>query len=871
MDLERLTRFFRLREGWLMVGLVALMLFSVTWSVQRADWAAGLRILSPVTLVGLLAGLVLCKIQGVPRALLHAVGAVTGAITTLWLTANLIENPYIPTIQDKTQTLLDKTMTWFGAVVAGDMSDDIWVFILALAVLCYALAYASVWFLFRSRWLWWALVPNGIALLVNLSYTSTPGLQIFFILYMISALLLMVRFNMLQHEERWDRERVNYSPNLRWSFLWVSSLFAGAVAVSMWYVPPQAVNSTLNAAWERVNGPWVELQLRFSRAFSGVNGGGNFGYSSFNSSFALGGSLNLGDSIALRVKSDRPLYWRAMTYDTWNGIGWQNTAEATLRRNSVSSKLSLDANQQLLSEDAYRQPVTLTITLVQPKGPVLLAPQRPVKAGLPTRLDVSWEDKTVTYRIPGDDPGATELELRPLLTHFAEARRLGMERSNSDGWMPEAGDTDHTRLILEELGKAGDIISEIAKLSDRGINVQYRLEENLTFVVQADGPFPQYEDITAIYSHDPLERGEQYTLVSEPSVAPAQVLREAGTDYPAWVNRYLQLPGSLPPRVGELARNIVAEAGATNAYDMAVALRDYLRANYKYNTKIPMPPPGVDRVDYFLFNGKEGYCEYFSSAMVVMLRVLNVPVREAVGYAPGEPDAASGEYVVRESSSHAWPEVYFPRYGWIEFEPTPSQAVISRPETDRPPGVQPSPSVPYDPIDVSERDPDPFNDPTPQAGGLTGGFAGFLDSNGPGAIGGGLALFGVVAFGFIWLLRRRARQRALAAGITTASGATYYERLLRLAWWAGLRPQPSATPFEFAEVVGQEVPTSRPYVRSIVRAYVHERFGRRKLSVVDQIQLERAWGEVRRGLLHRMSNARQVWTRLRTRARFRRP
>src|SRR4051812_39209236 len=165
--MERLTRIFRLQEGWLMVGLTALLLFSVTWSVQRADWAAGLRILSPVTLVGLLVGLILCKVHGVPRLLLHATGAVAGALTTLWFTANLIENPYLPSMADKTQTLLGKAATWFGAVASGDMSDDIWVFILALAVLSYLLAYASVWFLFRSRWLWWALVPNGVALLVN--------------------------------------------------------------------------------------------------------------------------------------------------------------------------------------------------------------------------------------------------------------------------------------------------------------------------------------------------------------------------------------------------------------------------------------------------------------------------------------------------------------------------------------------------------------------------------------------------------------------------------------------------------------------------------------------------------------------------------
>ena len=185
---------------------------------------------------------------------------------------------------------------------------------------------------------------------------------------MISALLLMVRFNMLLHEERWDRERVNYSPSLRWSFLWVGSLFAGIVAVSMWFVPPQAVNTTLNAAWERVNGPWVELQSRFSRAFSGVNGGGNFGYSSFNTTWALGGSLNLGDAIVLRVKSNVPLRWRVITQDQWSGFGWSQTNDANLQRAQCLFRAARSMPiSNSFPDDLARSPVTMTFTVVQPK------------------------------------------------------------------------------------------------------------------------------------------------------------------------------------------------------------------------------------------------------------------------------------------------------------------------------------------------------------------------------------------------------------------------------------------------------------------------------------------------------------------------
>lgn len=853
-----------------MVGLLALMLFSVTWSVQRAEWAEGLRILSLVTLSGLVTGLVLSKVRGVPRLLLHATGLTMGVLTVLWLTANLIESPDLPTIQDKTQELLGKMVTWFTAVATGDVSDDIWMFVLSIAGLSFLLAYSSAWFLFRSRWLWWALIPSGIALAVNLSYATTPGLNVFFVLYLITALLLMVRFNMLLHEERWDRERVNYSPSLRWSFLWVGSLFAGIVAVSMWFVPPQAVNTTLNAAWERVNGPWIELQSRFGRAFSGVNGGGNFGYSSFNTSWALGSSLNLGDAIVLRVKSPVPLRWRVITQDQWNGFGWGQTNDDSLRGRNVSSKLSLDANQPLFSSDLARRPMTMTFTVVQPKrndqGYNLFAPLRPVESNLATRLDVSWEERDVTVKVPGDDPNTAPLELRPLLGLLADVRRTAIQTPTAE---QPANDARLQQIAAHEDPEVNTLVSG---LGDRGINLTYELQGDRTFEVHARGLFPQYDDITAVYSQNPIERGAQYSLVAQVSTASEQGLRTAPTDYPDWVRqRYLQLPAHQPARIADLARQVVTEAGATNPYDKAKAIESYLRANYKYDTHVTRPPPGTDYVDYFLFENKTGFCEYYSTAMVVMLRTLGIASREATGFAPGEQDKNSGEYVVRESSSHAWPEVYFPEYGWIEFEPTPSQGVIYRPATDADPSASPTAGIALPDEALGQHPTDravtdgPDDTPTPVPGGLAA-FLG-LNGTGGGAVAGGGLLLLAGGVGLFWLVRRRQVERSLAAGIVTTSAAAYYERLLRFVWWIGLRPRASETPFEFADDVGQELPGSRTYVKSIAHAYVNERFGRRKLEVADQRQLDQAWSEVRRRVLRRMSSAGEMLGRLSGRSR----
>ena len=153
-------------------------------------------------------------------------------------------------------------------------------------------------------------------------------------------------------------------------------------------------------------------------------------------------------------------------------------------------------------------------------------------------------------------------------------------------------------------------------------------------------------------------------------------LRAAGGDYPEGIReRYLSLPRSVPERVHQLAQDIVE--GKASPYDKARAIEAYLRA-YPYDLEVPAPPEDRDVADYFLFDLKRGYCDYYATAMVVLARSSGLPARFVSGYSSGSYDAPNAQYVVRELNAHSWVEVYFPQIGWVEFEPTGSQPEIDR-------------------------------------------------------------------------------------------------------------------------------------------------------------------------------------------------
>ncbi|GBF75625.1 hypothetical protein PA598K_04044 [Paenibacillus sp. 598K] len=160
----------------------------------------------------------------------------------------------------------------------------------------------------------------------------------------------------------------------------------------------------------------------------------------------------------------------------------------------------------------------------------------------------------------------------------------------------------------------------------------------------------------------------------------------------------LQLPDGITERTIELAREVTASAGS-DPRAQAAALERYLQSRYRYTLADTARPPGdADFVDHFLFEQQAGYCVHFSSAMVVMLRTLDIPARWVKGFAAptqplgelssgpstelAEPTKMSGELAayryradVRQRDAHAWVEVYIAGSGWVAYDPTPSAGV----------------------------------------------------------------------------------------------------------------------------------------------------------------------------------------------------
>jgi transglutaminase-like putative cysteine protease len=132
--------------------------------------------------------------------------------------------------------------------------------------------------------------------------------------------------------------------------------------------------------------------------------------------------------------------------------------------------------------------------------------------------------------------------------------------------------------------------------------------------------------------------------------------------------RYLQLPDELPQRDRDLADRITARAH--NEYDAVMAVQSWLQANTRYALTVPREPPGVDAVDHFLFDTRRGFCEHIASAMAVLLRAEGIPTRIVTGYGPGERNPFTGYDDVRYSDAHAWVEVFYPRLGWLPYDPT---------------------------------------------------------------------------------------------------------------------------------------------------------------------------------------------------------
>lgn len=327
--------------------------------------------------------------------------------------------------------------------------------------------------------------------------------------------------------------------------------------------------------------------------------------------------------------------------------------------------------------------------------------------------------------------------------------------------------------------------------------------------------------VTAVRSRFVLNLGDQYSVASRISNADVESLRLAATTYPDWVSAtYLQLSDDLTPETLALAAELTA--GYDNPYDKATAVQNYLRENIAYNDQIAAPPANAEPIHYTLFESKEAYCTYYASAMALMLRSQGIPTRIVNGYGQGSFDEETNSYRVRASNAHTWVEVYFPDYGWIQFEPTASMPVVVRRESlnvaESPPAALEGPL-----LDTEAEEP-LFDGEDIERGSDVLGENSALDEN---AAPWWQRLFGwqtavallLLLTAFILIKTANTLNNHVESDIIRS-----YTRLETWSRWLGLHYHSANTPYERADKLTAEMPEGKDQIRSLTRQYVLRQF-----------------------------------------------
>ena len=335
------------------------------------------------------------------------------------------------------------------------------------------------------------------------------------------------------------------------------------------------------------------------------------------------------------------------------------------------------------------------------------------------------------------------------------------------------------------------------------------------------------EDLVGLEPATPMEKGDQYQTVGTVTAASIDRLLTSSTDYAPWMrDRYLQLLADLPPEVRALARQIAGEERIP--YKLATKVEDYLRTNYVYSLEVGTRSQREDAVKYFLFDAKRGYSDYFASSMVVLLRAMNVPARVAVGFAMevGERDPVTKEFKVTDQNSWVWPQVYFPGSGWVDFNPTPSRALI--PRIGNPDDLATPEANALDlgllPNDLLLEE--EFIEPSASLGEEAGGeLAGILAKAGTWLFVASLAVVSAFVVGrIVWT--------AMFRGLSDASQR--WAKVQTLAGWAGVTVRRDRTPFEEAALLNTALARPPIDLAPLAHAYVVERYGGRAMTETEE-------------------------------------
>lgn len=799
--------YFRPADGWATVILLGLNLMVVVWSVEQADWVPTPNLVSLI-LLAMLTGLLLSRVPlwgllVLPLGLIIGLGVIVQQITAFRAEGMELANA---------AELWQRLYLWYEAARTGSINIDREPFAFGLMCATWLAGYLAAWVFFRHRNFWGVFILGGAGLLSNLTYLPAEG-SIYLGIYLLTALLLVARVQAVRRLREWRRRGFQSDSHLSILSISDSVLMAFAVLlIAFLLLPTGSYWQPAHNVYEYMRSPLVRFEDDFNRLFAGLPARRPLPYRIWGDVMAFQGTINPTTTPVLQVDSPVAMYWKARSYGTYTPKGW--VSEDTVLQPT-------DWTPRYAAAQPYekRFEVTHSVTLNYPTrnlfaGGQILAVNRDVQIE-------TYDSPQYTLDFSGPTPAATGLPRLDIAALNLEQELRQTRRAASRSRLAAAVPAG---FQLAEVRRQGNIVQEIA------------LAETL----------PAQPDTLSLRSADrEFRRGETYEVTASVSQAEPEDLRLAGLDYPTWaLAKYTQLPPELPQRVRDLGSELTA--GAETPYDKAKAVEAYLKT-LPYSLTMNPPLYNSDGVDHFLFKEKRGYSEYFASAMTVLLRTQGIPARMVTGYTVGSPVPDAESYIVADSNSHGWVEVFFPRYGWIAFEPTPGAAI--------PIAVEP----------VIEDDPIPFVFPAedtdvplcddeeeledceeefllePAAGAAEESLLTELARRYLPWIGGVLA-GAVLMAGLVGLFWRR--------WLTPSTDPpTVFRRLSFLGRLNAMGPARWQTPYQYMRRLQAEMPNHREPLAVIVNSYVRHRYGGKEATPEQGERLTNAWRQVRRPLL----------------------
>ena len=806
-----LARFFRPRDGWLSLALLALNLMVVIWSVEGADWVptpnlAGLILLAMIT------GLFLSRVP-VWGILVLPVGFAIGALVIFWqLTSFQAEGLEFANAGE----LLERLNLWLVAAKTGSINIDRAPFAFGLMVVTWTSGFLAGWVFFRYGNFWGVFILGGAGLVSNLTYLpATASRDLGF--YLLTALLLVARVQSVRRRRAWDARNIRYDGHLGVLSIFDSIFIAIAVlVVAFWMLPVGKSWGPTHETYEYLRSPLVRWEDDFNRLFAGLPARRPLPYRIWGDVMAFQGTIDPASTVVLQVNSPVPMYWRARTYGTYTPKGWASL-DTVLKPTDWTPTYSVP--QPYLK----RFEVNHAVTPNYPSRNLFVGGQI-----LDTDRDVRVETyDSPTYTLELSTPGSGG-DLPP---------KLGLASVNLGRALKGPRAIVDDAVLAQGLPQGFELV-EVER--EQGVVQRVRITEVIA---------QQPDALSVRAGRGSVKPGETYQITSSVSLAEPPDLRQAGGDYPTWaLDKYTQLPTDFPQSIRNRAREVAT--GALTPYDKAKAVEQYLKNNFEYNLKIDPPPYNADGVEHFLFTQKEGYSEYFASAMTVMLRSEGIPARLVTGYSLGEKVPDQDVYMVTDRNSHAWVEVYFPRYGWILFEPTPGREI--------PRAVRATPSLGLDGSEGSALNPgdDVCEDEEEEEG--------CEDEGGPLAGSGGdsakstsfwtrqlvpllpwlSVILATVVVGSIvgWIFWRRFMTPSPDPQIT-------FRRLAFLGGLSSVGPADYQTPYQYRSRLDQEFPGQRENLAVIFNHYVSSLYGKKGLAGDEEQRLVRAWMGLRLPML----------------------